>query len=171
MVFEGANGTFGGIGAMFFGWNTLEGHVVFLEGVFEFLGAFVVKDVKLRCMALSDEACVGKFPSIADAGGFSIGDGSGMDRIGIVMIQNENVVVAATRRDREFASLVRIGFEKLLLRKYGSTNVVCVGFEHGSNVGIHIGKDGQMRSTGDCGGAQVLGFLILVAQGSGDARR
>ena len=42
MVFQGADGSFGGIGAMFFGGNALEGDVVFGECIFQILGAFVV---------------------------------------------------------------------------------------------------------------------------------
>ena len=45
MILESADGTFGGVGAVFFWWNALKLDIVFLERVFEILGAFVVKDV------------------------------------------------------------------------------------------------------------------------------
>jgi hypothetical protein len=36
---------------MFFGWNALERNIVFLKGIFEFLGTFIiVQDVKLSGM-------------------------------------------------------------------------------------------------------------------------
>jgi hypothetical protein len=51
VIFKHTDGAFGGIGAMFFGWNALERNIVFLKGIFEFLGTFIiVQDVKLSGM-------------------------------------------------------------------------------------------------------------------------
>ena len=53
MVLESANGAFGGVGSVFFGWYTLEGNVVFFEGGFEFVRALVVEDVEFGGVAVS----------------------------------------------------------------------------------------------------------------------
>ena len=51
MVFEGrVDCTFGCIDSMFFGWNALKIDLVFCEGFFESLQAFIVQqNMKLRC--------------------------------------------------------------------------------------------------------------------------
>jgi hypothetical protein len=51
VVFEGANGSFGSVGMVFFGRDTLEGDLVTAKSIFEVLGAFFVKNVKLDRMA------------------------------------------------------------------------------------------------------------------------
>jgi hypothetical protein len=59
-------------------------------------------------MTLADELLVSLFPSVANAGCLSIWNGFSVDRIGIMMIKDENVVVAATGRDWEPASLIAV---------------------------------------------------------------
>jgi hypothetical protein len=45
VIFEGSDGPFGGIGAMFFGGDTLEVDFVFLKSILESLGTFIVENV------------------------------------------------------------------------------------------------------------------------------
>ena len=67
MVLEGVNGSFGGIGSMFFGRHTLKVDFIFFKRTFEFLtDAFIIKKVKIRSMACLNKPCVDRFPSIAD---------------------------------------------------------------------------------------------------------
>ena len=50
------------------------------------------------------------FPGGADAGSFSIGDRSGVNGIGIIIVENKNVVIAATGDRWELSSLVGVQF-------------------------------------------------------------
>jgi hypothetical protein len=58
MVFQCADGSFGGIGSMFFGGDALEGDVVFGECIFQILGAFIVQYVKIGSMTVSYKSFV-----------------------------------------------------------------------------------------------------------------
>lgn len=94
VILESTDSSFGGIGTMFLGWHALKGDIVFLEGIFESLRTFVVKNVELGSMTSGEETFVGQFPGIADASGLAIGNGDGVNRIGVMVIKNKNVVVA-----------------------------------------------------------------------------
>ena len=48
------------------------------------------------------------FPGITDASGFSIWNGDGVYRICILMIEHEDILVAATRGDMKTTGLIRI---------------------------------------------------------------
>ena len=52
MIFEGANGTFGGVDTVLLRGNTLENDSVLAEGVFERLRAFIVQNVEFGGMTL-----------------------------------------------------------------------------------------------------------------------
>jgi len=52
VVLEGADGTFGCVDPMFFGWHSLEANLIFLKGVLQILRALVVKDVEFWRMSL-----------------------------------------------------------------------------------------------------------------------
>jgi hypothetical protein len=62
-------------------------------------------------MTLLDEYLVSGFPCIADAGGLSIGKSDGVNGVGVLVIQDKDVVVAAIGRDGKFACLIGVGFE------------------------------------------------------------
>ena len=51
------------------------------------------------------------FPGVTDASGLAIGECDGMDRIGVLVVQNKDVVVATAGSDREFSCLIGVGFE------------------------------------------------------------
>jgi len=62
--------------------------------------------VDVRRMAMADQGSVDALPGIANAGSLAIGDGCRMDGIGVVMVEDKDVVIAAAGGDREFACLV-----------------------------------------------------------------
>jgi hypothetical protein len=86
VVFESPDGAFGSICTMFLGRrNSLELDVVFLKGVFESLGTFVVENVKGGRVTMAEEKVVGRFPGVANAGGLAVGDSDGVDRVSVVV--------------------------------------------------------------------------------------
>ena len=108
MILKCPYGAFGGFGSMFFWWYSLEGDIVFLKSVFEILGASVIRDVKFTLMTMFDEELVGVLPNSTDVGGLTVGNSSGMDRVGVVVIEDEDVMVTPTGDCRKFTSLVGI---------------------------------------------------------------
>ena len=82
------------------------------------------------------EYLVSGFPCIADAGGLSIGKGDGMNGVGVLVIQDKNVVVTTTGRDGKFACLIRVRFEKCFLGNKGSANLMGSWFKCRCNVGV-----------------------------------
>ena len=56
-----------------------------------------------------DEQFVRLFPCVANAGGFAIGNGDSVDGVGILMVENEEIVVATAGGDVEPTSLIGIG--------------------------------------------------------------
>ena len=95
MILEGANCTLSRVGSMFFGGNTLILDLILSKGVFEILGTFVVKDVKIGWVTLVQEDAMGLLPCIANTGGFAIWNGHGMDGICVLVVENKNIVIAA----------------------------------------------------------------------------
>jgi hypothetical protein len=93
---------------MFFWRNTLELDVIIGKSIFPILGAFVVQDVQIARMTLTSEQQVRLFPGVANASSFVIWDGNRVDGICVLVVQNKEVVVAATGRDREATRLVRV---------------------------------------------------------------
>ena len=106
VILECAYSTFRCICSVFFSRDSLEIDCVFCKRIFQILGAFVVEYVQVGWMTLSDEYLVCLFPRVADASSLTIGDGLCMDRIGILMIQHKNIVIAAAGRDWESSRLV-----------------------------------------------------------------
>ena len=102
------DGTFSSVGAMFVRRDTLEVYVVLGESIFEVVGALIVEDMKLGRMALAYEKFMSLFPGMMNAGGFAIWDGNSMDRVCVMMVEEKNVLIAMTRLNREFPSLVGI---------------------------------------------------------------
>ena len=48
------------------------------------------------------------FPGIMNDGGFAIWDSNGIDLVCVMMVEEKNVLIAMTRLNREFPSLVGI---------------------------------------------------------------
>ena len=79
---------------------------------------------------------VGGFPGVADAGGLAIGESDGMDGVGVLVVQNKDVMVATAGRDWEFSCLIRVGFEECLLWDQRSTNLMQAGFKDGGKIDV-----------------------------------
>ena len=77
MVFPGLYGPFGGIATVSVGRYSLESDVVFAEGLFEEVGAFIVKYVKIWGVDVVFESGVAKFPCVSNGFGLSVLDGYG----------------------------------------------------------------------------------------------
>jgi hypothetical protein len=162
MTFERANGSLGRIGAMFLWRHSLKSDVIFGKSILEFLRAFVVEDVELGCMALLDKRLVNRFPSITDASGLTIGNSNGMNSISIDVIEDKNVIIAATRRDGKAAGLIGVGFEKSVVFVERDENLMTRRGKGGRQ--IRIDRSERRKRKRNLGGTQVLGFLILMTK-------
>jgi hypothetical protein len=58
-------------------------------------------------MTVVNEVSVCPFPCGANTGSLAIRKGLGMDGIGILMIHDKNIMIAATEQDRKPASLIK----------------------------------------------------------------
>jgi hypothetical protein len=58
MILPGLDGSFGRVAMMDVRRDALEIDLVFLEGVLEVLGTFIVKNMKIRGVAVELESCV-----------------------------------------------------------------------------------------------------------------
>jgi anti-sigma-K factor RskA len=106
-----------------------------------------------------DEPFVGGLPCIANSCGLAIGNGDGMDVVGILMVENEKVVVASGGRDRELACLIRVALQERLVMKKDSTDVMSARSKIWGQIEVRIGrivKDKLSR-------ANAARFLILMA--------
>ena len=79
------------------------------------MGALVVEDVKVRWMALLDEELVSGFPCITECCGLSVGNRDGVDVVGVLVVQDEQVVVAAGGENRELTCLIGVALEEWCL--------------------------------------------------------
>ena len=83
-------------------------------------------------MALLHQQFVSLLPGIADARSFAIWDGNG---VGILMIQDEDVIVATAGGDVETTSLIRVGLQdRLIVEK-------CDGYLMGARLGWRSNVD------------------------------
>lgn len=114
-------------------------------------------------MSLTDQEFVCGFPGIANAGALSIGDGDSVNGIRILMVHHEDIMISATRGDREATGLVRIGLEYLLLVEQEHTQLMRARFECRSSV-----EEGVVRNNG-FGRSNTFGFLVLMAKSGGQA--
>ena len=57
-------------------------------------------------MALANKLFVSFLPSVANSGSLTIGDGRRMDGIRVLMIENKDIIIAATGRRRKSSCLV-----------------------------------------------------------------
>ena len=166
MILEGSDSAFGGVDSVFFRWDPLEAYLVAEEGVFEVLGALVVKDVEFGSVTPVDEHLVGGFPSVADGGGFAVGNGDGVDRVCILVVQHENVIVATAGGNRKAAGLIGEGFQDRLVVEEHGAELVGAGFRGRFEIGVDFRwwrVDGWRQS--NASGSNVPGFLILVPEG------
>jgi hypothetical protein len=122
-------------------------------------------------MALMNEKLVGLLPSIADAGSLAIGNGNRMNRIRVLMVEHEDIMVATTGRDMETTSLIGIRLEERLIGKQRNSNMVRTQGKSRSKVVVSIGSGDGVRKRKQPSGTKVLGLLILVTKRSGNRLR
>ena len=92
---------------------------------------------------------MGGLPGIADAGGLPIGDGDGMNGIRVMIIENKNIMVASTGRNRKLAGLIRVGFEEIAVGQERGTDVVGTGLDGRSEIDVR--SHGGNQCFGSCG--------------------
>ena len=110
MILEGVDRTFGGVAAMGIWWDKLEVDIVFAEGILHSAGAFFVEDVESRSRAVLLEMSVARYPDFGDFQGLSVLQKVGVDGVGVVVVEDEYILVSAGREYREAARLVRVIF-------------------------------------------------------------
>lgn len=96
MVLEGAYSTLCCVCPMFLRRDSLEGDVVFGEGVLQILRALVVEDVEFGWVAFGEKTSVCFNPSVANAGCLSVLDRCSMDGVSVCVVKQEDVLVSAT---------------------------------------------------------------------------
>jgi hypothetical protein len=115
MILEGSDSAFRRIDSVDVRRNTLELDVIFLEGGFQFLRTLVVEDVEIGWMPLLDEEFVCGLPCVSECGGFSVGNRDGVDVVGVLVVQDNQVVVAAGGENRELTCLIGVALEEWCL--------------------------------------------------------
>ena len=104
-------------------------------------------------MALKKNPFVDGFPGITNGGCFLVGKCNGVDRIGVLVVEDEDVLVSATGGDGKVSSLIRIGLKDIL-----------VGEKHAAKV--------MMFGGGETGGVFAVGtrsnvLVVLIGMGRG----
>ena len=110
VILEGANCTFGSIAAMGIWGDKLEVDIIFAEGVLYGAGEFVVDDVDSGSRAVLFEMFVARYPGFGDFQGLPVLQKVYVDRVGVVVVEDEYILVSAGREYREAACLVRVIF-------------------------------------------------------------
>jgi hypothetical protein len=82
------------------------------------------------------EVKMSSFPSVPNGCCETIWNGKRVNGVGIVMIQEENVVVASIRWCVEVARLIRIRLEECCFRDEHGADLMRTWFQLGSKVGI-----------------------------------
>ena len=106
MVLECPDGSFSRVAAMHAGWGQLEVNGLFMEEVFEYLGAFIIKAEQFGTEAMGCEEGMGSLMGCKDGASLAVGNGFGMDVVAIIAVENKHIVVALTRGEEEAACLV-----------------------------------------------------------------
>ena len=142
----------------------MEGNGLFMEEVFQDLGAFVVKAEQFGTEAMRCEEGMRSLMGCKDGASLPVGNGFGMDVVAIIAIEDKHIVVALTRGEEEAAGLVGKGLSSGF--DGGSEAVVSRGIAWvtGWERVLEIGGSRVMWRLGDrCfgfGGAGVLSSLI-----------
>ena len=110
------------------------------------------------------------FPCVAYTGRFSVGDGHGVDGVGVLVVEDEDIVVSPTGWDWESSRLIRVGFEDSLFFEQHGTELVGPWFAtSGGDVRVEIGWSWRWEEI--AGRADVFCLLILVTQCGGNGFR
>ena len=107
-ILECANCTFGRVAAMGIWGYKLEVDILFAEGFLHGAGAFVVEDVESGSCAVLLEIFLASYPGVGDFQGLPFLQKVGVDGVGVVVVEDEYILVSAGREYREAAGLVRV---------------------------------------------------------------
>ena len=127
MILEGAYGSFCCIDSVLFRWDTLKSNLILLKRILQVLRAFVIKDVELWGMTVADQCLVS---------GLAVGYGHGVDGVCVLMIQHENIVIAAAGGNGETSGLVGVRLENCFFFEQHGTELMGAWFEGGCYVDI-----------------------------------
>ena len=106
MIFKGLYCSFSPVAAMESGWSELVFDGFIGHEVAEELGGFIVKKMELGAKTTALKEAENGFISIFDGGLFSIGDRLSMNGVAVIVVKEENVVVAANGRDNKTTGLI-----------------------------------------------------------------
>jgi hypothetical protein len=95
MVLPGLDGSFGRVSTVAMWWDPLEINLVFLEGLFQLVGAFVVENVEIRCVSVQLESSVEGGPSTGEFAGLAGLEWLCEDSIAVIVVEDHNIVVAS----------------------------------------------------------------------------
>ena len=108
VIIECVNRTFGSVAAMCVWGDQLEGNIVFVEGFLHGTGEFFVEDAESGSSTVLLEMFVAHFPGFGDLQGFSVLQKLYVDGVGVVVAEDEYILVSAGREYRELACLIQI---------------------------------------------------------------
>jgi hypothetical protein len=89
-------------------WDALEINVVFLECLFKFIGALIVKDMEVWGVAMGLQFGVQLGPASGELGGLACLEGLGKDGVAIIVVEDHDIVVPPRRLDWELAGLIGV---------------------------------------------------------------
>ncbi len=108
MIFEGLDCTFSRISVMDVWWDQLEINILSCHKVLEGTGGFIVKVLEFGAESRGAKAVVGNLKRGKNGVGTSIFERNSYDAITVVVIHNEDVVVAGTRGCNKFSSEIHV---------------------------------------------------------------
>jgi hypothetical protein len=106
VILGGPDGTFGRVGSVIVGGRDLELNVVVCEPLSELGGALVVNAVKLGLATTAGQGVVDLGDGFGEGLRSVVGDRAKQDIVAVVVIGNEEVLVASGRSKREPSSLI-----------------------------------------------------------------
>lgn len=99
MIFERADGALGGVASMNSGWDELEVDGFVFHELFHLVGALVVEALDFGLKACLDEAGMDEFVGSEDGGSCPVWHGFCVDGIAVVVVEDEDVIVAGAGRE------------------------------------------------------------------------
>ncbi len=85
-----------------------------------------------------DQHLVGGLPGVPDGSGLPVGNGYRVDRVGVLVIQDEDVVVPTAGGNGETAGLIGEGFQgRLVIVEHGA-ELVRAGLQGRFEIGVDI---------------------------------
>ena len=86
MILPSLDGSFGCIASVAIRWDSLEGYIVFPEGFFEFIRAFIVEDVEFGWKSVRLELGVQTGPGVGQLASLASFEGFGKDCVAVVVM-------------------------------------------------------------------------------------